>query len=242
MAVLLMTRPHTAARRFLAMLPAALISELDVILSPLISIQTLEQEIKLNINEAVIFTSANGVLAAAETLSGVENPAFCLGERTTQKATEAGWNAKFCGKTADDLVASLMRRRPSNGLLHLRGQYSRGNIADRLTVAGLSCREQVIYDQPLRPLTNEALSALAVSSNVVVPLFSPRTARQFADLCPNSAPVHLIAMSKAISEPLKLLNYKSLQICRKPDGQAMVQLVCQVVQRLNRVESGKSAQ
>ena len=242
MAVLLMTRPHDAAHRFVAMLPEAMISELDVVYSPLISIQSLGQDINLDDNDAVIFTSANGVLAAAESLSGAGRPAFCLGERTTNKAKEAGWNAEFCGKTADDLVAVLVQRRPSGGLLHLRGQYSRGNITDRLMAAGLTCREQVIYDQPLLPLTSEALSALTVSSDVIVPLFSPRTARQFADRCPNSAPIHLIAMSKSISDPLKLLNYKDLQICSEPIGQSMAQLVCQVVHQLNRVESGRSAQ
>lgn len=242
MAVLLMTRPQDAARRFVALLPVALTAGHQMIYSPLISVMPLGQDIDLSGSEAVIFTSANGVFMAAEILARTGTPAYCLGQRTTKKARDAGWKAEFCGKTADELVADLLQRRPAGGLLHLRGEHSRGNVAERLNAAGLICREQVIYSQPLQTLTAEALSALSASGDIVVPLFSPRTARQFADLCPNDVNIHLVAMSDAVADPLKRLNYKDLNVCKEPDVQAMVMLVSDIVLRLNRVESGRSAQ
>jgi len=242
MAVLLMTRPQDAAQRFVAMLQAALTSGQQVIYSPLISVMPLGQDIDLGGSEAVIFTSANGVSVAAETLAKTGKPAYCLGQRTTLKARDAGWKAEFCGKTADELVVDLLQRRPAGRLLHLRGQHSRGNVAERLNTAGIICREQVIYNQPLQSFTAQALSALSGSEDIVVPLFSPRTARQFADLCPNDANIHLIVMSEAVAEPLKLLNYNDLNVCKEPDVQAMAKLTSAVVLRLNRVESGRSAQ
>ena len=242
MAVLLMTRPQDAAQRFVAALPDRLTAGLQVIYAPLISVMSLSKVINLDGGEAVIFTSANGVLVAAETLSGVGMPAYCLGQRTTLMARNAGWKAEFCGKNADEFVADLLQRRPAGKLLHLRGQHSRGNVAERLNAAGLNCREQVIYDQSLLTLTAEALSALSAPSEVVVPLFSPRTARQFADLCPDGAKIHLIAMSEAVAEPLKLLNYKDLEVCKEPNVQAMAKLVSDIVRRLNRVESSPPAQ
>ncbi len=237
-----MTRPQDAARRFVAMLPTALTAGHQVIYSPLISMMPLGQGIDLGGSEAVIFTSANGVSVAAETLATTGMPAYCLGQRTTSKARDAGWKAEFCGKTADELVTELLQRRPAGRLLHLRGEHSRGNVAERLNTAGLICREQVIYSQPLLTLTAEALAVLSASGDIVVPLFSPRTARQFADLCPNDANIHLIAMSEAVAEPLKLLNYKDLNVCKEPDVQAMAKLASAIVLRLNRVESGRSAQ
>lgn len=242
MARLLMTRPHDASRRFVAMLPASLTVGLQVIYAPLISVKPVDGDINLGSGEAVIFTSSNGVLAAASTSDRNDRTAYCLGQRTTQNAEDAGWRAQMCGKTADDLVTDLLQRRPSEPLVHLRGQHSRGNIVERLTEAGLMCREQVVYDQPLLPLTAEAKSVLSASHDVIVPIFSPRTARQFADLCPVGPKIHLIAMSDAVADPLKSLKYNDLRICRAPDAQTMALLVQEVAAQLIRVESDWSAQ
>ncbi|NIZ60674.1 uroporphyrinogen-III synthase [Sedimentitalea sp. CY04] len=242
MACLLMTRPPDAARRFVELLPKSLTTELEVIYSPLISVQPMDARVSLDSFDAVIFTSSNGVSATDGIIELKDRVAFCLGQRTTQIASNAGWTAQMCGKTADDLVEYLLQRRPSEMLVHLRGQHSRGNIAERLTEAGLTCREQIVYDQCLLPLTTEADSALARLQNVIVPLFSPRTARQFADLCPAGSKIHLIAMSEAVEEPLKSLKYKDLQVCSEPEAKSMAQLVSEVATQLIRVESDLSAQ
>ena len=242
MACLLMTRPPDAARRFVDLLPKSLTTDLTVIYSPLISVQPMEDHVSLDSSDAIIFTSSNGVSATDTVVDCKNRAAFCLGQRTTQMALGAGWKAQECGKTADDLVEYLMQHRPPETLVHLRGQHSRGNIAARLNEAGLTCREQIVYDQRLLPLTTEANSALAGLQNVIVPLFSPRTARQFADLCPAGTKIHLIAMSEAVEEPLKSLKYKDLQVCSEPDAQSMAQLVHEVAAHLIRVESDQSAQ
>jgi uroporphyrinogen-III synthase len=242
MADLLMTRPYKAAQRFVAMLPETLTVGLQVIYSPLISVQPVGDDINLDSGEAVIFTSSNGVSATASIPDCNDRVAYCLGQRTSLKAKEAGWQALMCGKTADDLVANLLQHRPSEPLVHMRGQHSRGNIVERLTEAGLTCREKVVYDQTLLPLTVEATSALSISHDVIVPLFSPRTARQFADLCPAGSKIHVIAMSETVAMSIKTLKYKDLQICREPEAQSMLQLVHDVAAQLIRVESDKSAQ
>ncbi|TLP65605.1 uroporphyrinogen-III synthase [Parasedimentitalea maritima] len=239
---LLMTRPYDAAQRFVSELPAALIGDLEVIYSPLLKVQPLNETIDLEGFSAVVFTSSNGVSVAARSLGRVSLRAYCLGERTTLAAEKAGWQSQFCGMTADDLVSDLLKRRPSGRMLHLRGQHSRGDVAARLSEAGLDCREQVIYDQLVLPLTNEASTALSLSRDLVVPLFSPRTARQFADLCPQGAPIHLIAMSDAVANHLKLLKYKDLKICMNPEALSMQRSVRQVAEQLVRVESGGLAQ
>ena len=242
MVTLLMTRPLEAAHRFVAQLSDSVRDGLQVTYAPLIAVQPLDQNIDLTNVDAVIFTSSNGVSAAAGALGGAGMQAFCVGQRTTQKAQKAGWQAEFSGATADDLVGDLSARGLDGELVHLRGKHTRGNISDRLQGAGINCRDQVIYDQPLQILTDEAKAALSSSSDVVVPIFSPRTARQFADLCPNDAKTHLIAMSDAVAEWLKPLNYKSLHICKTPDSQSMALEVGKVVKRLTWVESSRPAQ
>jgi len=237
-----MTRPPDAARRFVELLPKSLTTELKVIYSPLISVKPMDDSVSLDSSDTVIFTSSNGVSATGGVVDCEDIVAFCLGQRTTQIASDAGWKAQMCGKTADDLVEYLLQNRPSETLVHLRGRHSRGNIAERLSEAGLTCREQIVYDQRLLPLTVEAEAALAASKDVIVPLFSPRTARQFADLCPVGSKNHLIAMSDAVENPLKSLKYKDLQVCSEPEAQSMAQLVREVAAHLIRVESEQSAQ
>ena len=138
MADLLMTRPVDAAQRFIAMLPDALLSELQVIHSPLMAVKPLGQPISLGNNEAVIFTSSNGVSVAAETFTKPGVTAFCLGQRTTMKAREAGWKAEYCGNTADELVADMLQLRPTTELLHLRGLHARGNVMERIGTAWMN--------------------------------------------------------------------------------------------------------
>lgn len=242
MVVLLMTRPDDAARRFVAQLPDDVRDGLQVIYAPLIAVRSLGQDIDLTGVKAVIFTSSNGVSAALGVSGSHGLLAFCVGQHTTLEAQKAGWQAVFGGATSDELIDDLSTRGLDGALLHLRGKHVRGSVSERLNAEGLNCRDQVIYDQPLQTLTNEAKLTLSSLRDVVVPIFSPRTARQFADLCPNGAKIQLIAMSEAVAEPLKPLNYKSLHICRTPDSQSMALEIGNVVKRLTRVESSRPAQ
>ena len=70
-------------------------------------------------------------------------------------------------------------------------------MAARLTESGLTTREQPIYRQQLLPLSDEASHAAEGDQPIIAPLFSPRTARQFADVWAGSAPLWLAAISEA---------------------------------------------
>ena len=64
--------------------------------------------------------------------------------------------------------------------LYLRGRHTSRDLAARLNAGGRTAREQIVYDQRAVPLSPTALSALRAGP-VIVPLFSPRTARLFVD-------------------------------------------------------------
>lgn len=239
MPVLLMTRPLEAARRFAASLPADLQARLQVVYSPLIEIRPLPGPADAGDMRGLIFTSANGVAACEAPLS---LPAYCVGEATAEAARRKGWKAQACGGTADALVAELLEARPQGPLLHLRGAHARGDVAARLSAGGVPCREKAVYEQQLLPLTDAAAAALTAQGTVIVPLFSPRTAQHFSKLCPADARPWLLALSPAVAEPLKALNYKDLQICKKPTAQAMAEAVQDAAGRLPWVEGGGEAQ
>ncbi|WP_278922161.1 uroporphyrinogen-III synthase [Pseudophaeobacter profundi] len=236
---LLMTRPKAAAARFVAELPASLRAKLQLINAPLMQVQGLEAEVSCADYGGVIFTSANGV--AAVTAAG-EIPAYCVGQRTTQAAQAAGWQAQCCGANGAELVAQLIKMRPTSPLLHLHGRHTRGDIAPRLSAAGLPCRGQVVYEQQLLPLGDAARQQIGAQSDIIVPLFSPRTARHFASLGLDTANLSLIAISQAVAAELQGLKCKGLQVSKKPDAASMAEMVRDAAVRLTRLEGGDSAQ
>ena len=189
----------------------------------------------------MIFTSANGVNAAAALGVDRDLPAWCVGPVTTRTAQSAGWAAQMVGATAEELVAGLLRIRPRSPLLHLRGEHSRGHIAERLTGSGLTTHAQPIYQQHLLPLSDEASIAAEGDQPVIVPLFSPRSARHFAEVWTGSAPLWLAAISEATADPLYSLGFETLKIAAEPNPDKMQKAVKKLVKRAMRVEGAADA-
>ncbi len=238
---LLMTRPRAASERFVAQLPIRVQERVTPIYSPLLEIHPTSARVKTKGVSGIIFSSANGVNAAASMNVTRKVPAFCVGPATTVSAQAAGWTARMMGETAEELVAGLLNLRPATPLLHLRGEHSRGNVAERLTQSGLTTYEQAIYQQNLLDFTDQARAAMCENTPVIAPIFSPRTARQFADLWSGSAPIWVAAISEATAEPLKTLKYKRLRIAKKPTPKKMRKAVKKLVKDALRVEGAVDA-
>ncbi|MCA0929643.1 uroporphyrinogen-III synthase [Ruegeria profundi] len=235
-----MTRPRAASQRFVAQLPTRVRSRVEVIYSPILEIKPLPVKIDTSGVRGLIFTSANAVNAAVSLGVSRHLPAFCVGPATTGTAKGAGWEARMVGATAEELVAFLLKHRPESPLLHLRGEHTRGNIALRLTESGLTVREQAVYQQRLLPLTPEAAAAADGLLPVIAPLFSPRTARQFADIWTGSAPLWLAAISQATADPLYSLDYARLKIAKEPTPKKMQKAVKKLVKHAMRVEGNET--
>ncbi len=234
-----MTRPRAASERFFAQLPDRSRSRVQVIYSPIIEIRPLAVEVDISDAQGVIFTSANAVNAAASIGVPSGLPAYCVGPATTGTAKGAGWDAQMVGGTAEELVATLLQTRPHSPLLHLRGEHSRGQIAERLTASGLTTREQPVYRQRLLPLTEEAATIARGDTPVIAPLFSPRSARHFADIWTGTAPLWLAAISEATAGPLYSLDYERLKIAQEPTPKKMRKAVKKLVKHAMRVEGSR---
>lgn len=230
MVCLLMTRPVAASQRFWQALPEALRAQLTLIVSPLLEIQPVPFDVDYQEYRAVIFTSAHGVDQAGQVPGSM--PAYCVGERTTAAARAQGWDAQYMGQTADALVAALPGQGVDGPVLHLHGRHTRMNVSAALSQNGLSCRGITVYDQHLLPLSEAAQTSLSTGKRHIVPLFSPRTAQQFAYECNTATNIFFIAMSEAVAEPLKSLDYMELQVSQAPDADAMAKLVSIAADRL----------
>ncbi len=217
-ATLLLTRPRGASDRFAAQITPVLPSWVEVVISPLLEIRALPHAIDLARYRAVIFTSAQAIPLVPP---GAGRTAFCVGQETTRRAAEAGWDAQCAGATADALVAQISGSNPIGPILHIGGAHRRGDIAARLTVHGIETQEVSVYDQVAIPLSDQAQTALAAQKPVIAPLFSPRTARLFRGNLTEVAQVHIVAMSEAIASELDQMSVRHIWIAKTPDADAM---------------------
>lgn len=231
---LLLTRPRAESKAFLADLRGLVHVERAVI-SPVLRIVPTGARPEMSDVAAVILTSAN----AARLHDGPTGlKAFCVGRKTTETARAAGFDAEFCGKNADALVAHLLITRPVGRLLHLRGAHARGDIVARLTGAGLRASDVAIYDQQAQPLSPDALALLNGADPVILPLFSPRSADILAAEGVPRAPVHVVAISAAVADHAAALRPRAMQIAKNPDRTAVCELVAALYRKGTPLEGG----
>ncbi|WP_411891212.1 uroporphyrinogen-III synthase [Yoonia sp. SDW83-1] len=214
---LIITRPLPQGKAFAQALRAAWDGDLQIILSPLVQIVPLPVEVPQV--SGLIFTSANGVAQAARLNLPAGLPAWCVGDRTAEAATEAGFAAKAGPGNAAELITTIVAACPTGPLAHIRGRHARGDVAAKLTKAGIACADLVAYDQAPQPLSAAAMRALSGEKPVVLPLFSPRTVTILSDQGPFTAPLHIVAISDAA---LPDLSAASVHIAAGPTGDAML--------------------
>lgn len=232
-ATILLTRPEAAAARFALALRAADVRN-EVMISPLLEVVPETVEINWSAVDGVIFSSQNGVASVA----GRNLVAWCVGAATTQAAAAKGWQAVDAGGDAEALYRRVLADAPAGQLLHLRGQHARGDLAKRLAVSNVKAREIVVYRQELRRLSADANRLLARGNPIIVPLFSPRTAAQFARFGPFAAQLTVVAMSAAVAQAVEMLPTERVVIAARPDAVAMADAVARLLDAGGGIETG----
>lgn len=222
---LLMTRPLARSKRFVADLPDAMRAVVTPCYAPM---WRMERGAPAPAFDAAIITSANGVHFGPEPQG---RRAFCVGEATTERARDAGWDAQMAGLTADGLVQYLLRTRPAAHMMHLSGARTRGNVVERLCAAGLNAHRHVTYVQHPLPLTEEARTVLQAGPTLV-PLFSPDSAAHFASDAPQNGRAYLAAISPGAADALGAFAAARLVIARTPDAQGLVAALDSIVHEL----------
>lgn len=216
MASLLLTRPVPQSERFLALLDRAV----PTVISPLMEIEPLDPPMPRGL-AGVIVTSGHGAEALARLEVDRDVPVFAVGSHTADAARRAGHPTVSADGNADDLVRMILQRRPAGPLVHLRGERTRGDVAELLAAAGLETAEVVAYRQVAMPLGVEARQLLAGRDVVVAPLFSPETGSMFAGQGPFAAPLRLVCMSEAVAREVVGLAAEGVTIAERPDAAAM---------------------
>jgi len=224
--LIILTRPQAQSERFAQMCRETLGAAQHIILSPLLNIEMLPIETPATQYQGLIFTSENGVRAFARTKGYQNIPAYCVGKQTAKAASKAGLKTFSADGSADDLIAMIMAADVIGPLLHIRGEHTRGDIASRIA---MQVDEIIAYRQSAQLLSDEARSALLGSREVILPMFSPRTAQIFFEQVKTvSAPFQVIAISAAVQNAILGSNppkNTGFHIAERPNAQAMVQAI-----------------
>ncbi|MBN2760556.1 MAG: uroporphyrinogen-III synthase [Rhodobacteraceae bacterium] len=228
MPTLLLTRPQDSAEEF----AKAAAWAGAVVISPLIEVALRPFDLPLP-GEGVIFTSQHGVRALAALTGRRDWPVWCVGPGTFAAAQALGFTQVHQGAgTADALIAELCAAPPDYPLVHIRGAHVVTDLAGRLSDAGLRARCVIGYDQMECPLNAAARDCLLRSGPVVLPVFSPRSARllaqAWAELTAPCAELHALAISEAAANGVGALPLASIWVAPTPDFAGMVQALTQV--------------
>jgi len=227
--VILLTRPEASSRRMATILAAVLGNRVDICVSPLIEIVPDPRLPALDGIRTLIFTSAHGVAAYVAAKGPTTLPCYTVGDATAHAAREAGLPAISAGGDAEALIARIIADEAVGPMLHLRGAHAAGEIADRLSALGCPVSQAIMYTQNARLLSADALALLQGDRPVVLPLFSPRSARLIGD-GPVNALVYVVAMSQNVADALRL-DVVECHVVDHPDFDAVVQAISRLLDR-----------
>lgn len=205
----ILTRPKPASDRV-----AAALGDIPSLIAPVTEIVGTGQTVDTSRYRGVILTSANAIPFLPD-LSGV--PVYCVGQRT---AEASHGDVRLIATDADDLVSRLSVPGP---LVHARGRETRGNIAERLNLAGIETDSVEIYRQDPAKLPDRARRLIEGDAPAVLPLWSPRSAERLAAQISRIGPnLVVIALSPSVAEAWNKRTGGTSEVCDTPDGAEMI--------------------
>ncbi|MBL4929030.1 uroporphyrinogen-III synthase [Fuscibacter oryzae] len=207
----------------------AQVTRLPVVISPLMETRFLPVTLPDGKFSALVLTSESGALAAGRMRNDLPCRAWCVGDRTAQVAAKLGFAATSAGGDAAALIALIRREQETGPLLHLRGVEARGDIAETLTKGGIETQSLVVYDQRETPPLPEGQALIRGHQPLIVPLFSPRSARIFAKIAGPRPGLWLAALSLAVGRELTALDPLGLEIADTPDSDGMLLAVQRLI-------------
>jgi len=220
---ILLTRPLAQSRRFADQVGGAVIS-------PLMLPEFLDAALPAGDFAALILTSETGAEAARRiSATGAVLPslAYCVGGRTALAAQAAGFQTLSADGDVNALLALITAQPAAGRLLLLRPVDAAGDLKNSLISAGIETVSVTVYRQKPQRLNAEATALLQGDSPVILPVFSPRSARLLAAeirRIHGRAPLWLAALSPAVAQAFDL-HAALIQIAARPEASSMLDAV-----------------
>lgn len=238
----LITRPEEAGLRFADQLRARWGCGIAVVLSPLMRIEYLDRLPELDGITGLIFTSRHGVHAFSRLCPRRDLRCFAVGPATARAARAEGFDADMADGDAPALIRRIRESDVQGPLLHIRGEHAAGDIAGQLTRAGIETREAVLYTQQAQELNDDAKRLLSGGSPVIIPLFSPRSAKIFFAGGLPLAPLFVAAISENAADMVPQAARQHLAVADTPDLPGMLRAIEALMPDAKLLEGGNRAQ
>lgn len=228
--ILLLTRPERQAKRFQADCAEAFGFRPQTLIAPMMVIQPRLQFVLPPADETLLVTSENALDALFQRVDLTGRRAICVGQVTTKSAQGYGLAAEFGGPSAKALIDFIQQSDEPGPFGHVHGTYTTGDIVEELRDAGRKANGYVVYDQVAIPLSDGARTILGLNRQVILPLFSPRSARLFFDGNPPLNPgLDVVAISPAVAQVVP--SQVSTTVAAEPTAVAMVQAVGSLIKQ-----------
>lgn len=221
--ILLLTRPEAQSRRFAGLFRARFGADWPVVIAPLTEIVWLNPELPARLPDHIVFTSENAVHAFVRLCPNRGATAWCVGPRTQAAAEAAGFATRLGPGDGVGLARMIADFGGVRTILHARPRHVAVDIAEAMNSAGIETVSVVVYDQRQLPFPDSAMRILGRPEPVLVPLFSPRTARLATAAMRNArAPILLAAMSPAVAQAAGGIPVLHAVTATRPEADAML--------------------
>ncbi|MGB8843887.1 MAG: uroporphyrinogen-III synthase, partial [Aliidongia sp.] len=221
---LLVTRPATDSAALAALLGA---QGHEVLVDPMLEVRPNTAEPPaLDGVVGLLFTSANGVRAFSALSERRDVAVYVVGDRTAEAARGAGFSQIESAEGDVEALAGLVAAqcKPEDGaLLHISGTVQAGNLAETLSTRGFTVRHTALYEAvpaaELAPATRQAIEDGTLDG---VLLYSPRTAKHFAELViaaeldERARRLQAWCLSRAVADALAPLRLVGIHIAAEP--------------------------
>ncbi len=220
--LVILTRPAAQSRDYGRELRRLFGARIRIVKAPLLRIEPTARSVDLSGVGRLLFTSGNGVRVFCDLSARRDIPALCVGDRTADLARASGMTAISAAGGAGDLVklAGFATAGPDAACLHVRGEHSTGDIIGALRRAGLDARAAIVYRQAACELSTAATDALVSENRVILPLFSPRTAKVMTARTTGMAiqRTTAVCISSNVARALGAHGFQDVKIAKRPDA------------------------
>ncbi len=179
----------------------------------------------------LLFTSVNGLRAFMALSRRRDIPVMCVGAKTAELAQDAHFRLLEVAPTAESLLARARTYGPGKTFLYLRARHTAKPVADTLIKSGNIVREHVVYEQVSCDLSKKAKACFQSQNQIILPLFSPRTAAIFQacsdglDLTRTAA----ICISPNTAKRLDQARLQSVVVAKQPTANAIAQEIAAII-------------
>lgn len=186
--------------------------------------------------QALIFTSAQGVISFARRFQERLPIVFAVGDATAQAASRAGFTRVYSAAGDGHDLAKLVKDKKTDlrleRLLHICGEDTAQDIGEMLAGSGLVVTRVPVYKAKfLDKLPDDVGQALAEGDITTVTLFSARTAANFArlmqgdDLKGVSRDLEAVCLSDRVAAEIDGLDWKSVVVANTPQMESVIDLL-----------------